>query len=62
MSAKGTLREQIRNGFLRQLLGREIWALSDQAVVSGTNFLTNVMLARYMGLRELESSRSRGCL
>ncbi|MGA2084513.1 MAG: hypothetical protein ABSG60_03225 [Terracidiphilus sp.] len=52
MSAKGTLREQIRNGFLRQLLGREIWALSDQAVVSGTNFLTNVMLARYMGLRE----------
>ncbi|HMD77936.1 MAG TPA: hypothetical protein VKG86_11245 [Terracidiphilus sp.] len=52
MSAKGTLREQIRNGFLRQLLGREIWALSDQAVVSGTNFLTNVMLARFMGLRE----------
>lgn len=52
MSAKGTLRERIRNGFLRQLLGREIWALSDQAVVSGTNFLTNVMLARFMGLRE----------
>ncbi|MGP8174353.1 MAG: lipopolysaccharide biosynthesis protein [Terracidiphilus sp.] len=52
MSAKGTLRERIRNGFLRQLLGREIWALSDQAVVSGMNFLTNVMLARFMGLRE----------
>jgi O-antigen/teichoic acid export membrane protein len=26
--------------------------LSDQAVISATNFLTNVMLARYMGLRE----------
>jgi O-antigen/teichoic acid export membrane protein len=37
---------------LHGLLGREIWALSDQAVVSATNFLTNVMLARFMGLRE----------
>jgi O-antigen/teichoic acid export membrane protein len=37
---------------LRQFLGREIWALGDQSVVSATNFLTNVMLARFMGLRE----------
>jgi O-antigen/teichoic acid export membrane protein len=39
-------------GLLRALLGRETWALTDQAVVSATNFLTNVMLARFMGLRE----------
>lgn len=37
---------------LRAFLGRETWALTDQAVVSATNFLTNVMLARFMGLRE----------
>ncbi len=37
---------------LRALAGRETWALTDQAVVSATNFLTNVMLARFMGLRE----------
>jgi O-antigen/teichoic acid export membrane protein len=36
----------------RWLLGREAWALADQAVVSASNFLTNVMLARFMGLRE----------
>jgi O-antigen/teichoic acid export membrane protein len=36
----------------RQISGRETWALTDQAVVSATNFLTNVMLARFMGLRE----------
>jgi O-antigen/teichoic acid export membrane protein len=42
----------IREGFRRQLRGRETWALTDQAVVSATNFLTNVMLARFMGLRE----------
>jgi len=30
----------------------EIWALADQSIVSATNFLTNVMLARFMGLRE----------
>jgi O-antigen/teichoic acid export membrane protein len=35
-----------------RLLGRESWALTDQAVVSATNFLTNIMLARFMGLRE----------
>ena len=38
--------------FRQQFLGREMWALGDQAVVSATNFLTNVLLARYMGLRE----------
>jgi O-antigen/teichoic acid export membrane protein len=35
-----------------RVLGRETWALTDQAVVSATNFLTNIMLARFMGLRE----------
>lgn len=44
--------ERLRSGLLGQFLGREIWALADQAIVSGTNFLTNVMLARFMGLRE----------
>jgi O-antigen/teichoic acid export membrane protein len=52
MSAKATLWKRIRNGLLRQILGREAWALTDQGIVSGTNFLTNVMLARFMGLRE----------
>src|ERR1035437_8362464 len=52
MNEKGALWERLRNGLLRQFLGREIWALTDQAVVSATNFLTNVMLARFMGLRE----------
>jgi O-antigen/teichoic acid export membrane protein len=52
MTAKDTLGERIRNGLLQQLSGRESWALGDQAVVSGTNFLTNVMLARFMGLTE----------
>jgi O-antigen/teichoic acid export membrane protein len=52
MNAESTLIERIRSGFLRQFLGRETWALSDQAVVSATNFLTNVMLMRFMGLRE----------
>ena len=52
MSAKERLWERIRNGFLRRILGREAWALTDQAVVSGTNFLTAVMLLRFMGLAE----------
>jgi O-antigen/teichoic acid export membrane protein len=37
---------------MRLLTGRESWVLADQSVVSGTNFLTAVMLLRYMGLRE----------
>jgi O-antigen/teichoic acid export membrane protein/glycosyltransferase involved in cell wall biosynthesis len=32
--------------------GREIWAITDQALVSGTNFLTNLIVARLLGLRE----------
>jgi O-antigen/teichoic acid export membrane protein len=52
MSAEFTLFERIRSGFLRQFLGREMWALTDQAVISATNFLTSVMLLRFMGLRE----------
>jgi O-antigen/teichoic acid export membrane protein len=52
MSVNATLAERIRSGFLRQFLGRETWALTDQAVVSATNFLTNIMLLRFMGLRE----------
>ena len=30
--------------------GRELWALSDQALVSGANFVTNLLLARSLGL------------
>jgi O-antigen/teichoic acid export membrane protein len=52
MSEKAALWERIRIGLPRQFLGREAWALTDQSVVSATNFLTNVMLARFMGLRE----------
>ena len=52
MAGKGALWERFRWGLLPQLLGREAWALADQAVVSATNFLTNVMLARFMGLHE----------
>jgi O-antigen/teichoic acid export membrane protein len=52
MDTKITLYERIWNGFLRQFLGREIWALTDQSIVSATNFLTNLMLVRFMGLRE----------
>jgi O-antigen/teichoic acid export membrane protein len=52
MSAEAHLWERVPHGFLRQFMGREIWALTDQSVVSATNFLTNVMLARFMGLRE----------
>jgi O-antigen/teichoic acid export membrane protein len=52
MKAESTHWERIRNGFLRQFVGREIWALTDQSIVSATNFLTNLMLVRFMGLRE----------
>lgn len=37
--------------FLRRFVGgRELWALSDQALVSGANFVTNLILARSLGL------------
>jgi O-antigen/teichoic acid export membrane protein len=52
MNAKNALWGRLRSGLLRQFMGREAWALADQAVVSATNFLTNVMLARFMGLQE----------
>jgi len=48
----GALLERLRSDVLRQFLGRETWALTDQAIVSATNFLTSVMLARFMGLHE----------
>jgi O-antigen/teichoic acid export membrane protein len=32
--------------------GREVWAIADQALVSGTNFLTNIIVARLLGLKE----------
>ena len=52
MKTKSALWERLRGSLLQKFLGREVWALTDQAVVSATNFLTNVMLARFMGLRE----------
>ncbi|MGD0800375.1 MAG: hypothetical protein ABR906_03585, partial [Terracidiphilus sp.] len=52
MSAYTTLWVRIRKPLSGQFQKREIWALTDQSVVSGTNFLTNIMLARFMGLRE----------
>src|ERR1035441_771138 len=52
MSEKASLGKRIQSGLCRQFLGREAWALTDQAVVSATNFLTSVMLLRFMGLRE----------
>jgi len=52
MTQANNLSVLIRDGLRRQLRGRETWALTDQCVVSATNFLTNVMLARFMGLRE----------
>ena len=52
MNACNAIGERIRKSLAGKLPGREAWALGDQAVVSGTNFLTNVMLARFMGLHE----------
>ena len=38
---------------LRKLTsGREVWAVADQALVSGTNFLTNVIVARSLGVAD----------
>jgi O-antigen/teichoic acid export membrane protein len=52
MNANNPLRERIWNALQRQFFARETWALADQAIVSATSFLTNLMLARFMGLRE----------
>jgi len=52
MIERATILKRFRNSAWWRKSGRETWALTDQSVVSGTNFLTNVMLARFMGLRE----------
>ena len=52
MNPESMRKGRIREGLHRLLRGREAWALADQSVVSATNFLTNVILARFMGLRE----------
>lgn len=38
--------------------GREVWGIADQALVSGTNFLTNIIVARLLGLKVLMSLAS----
>ena len=43
-------RRTVTNRLSRFLGGREIWALVDQALVSGSNFLTNIVLARMVGI------------
>jgi O-antigen/teichoic acid export membrane protein len=52
MDAKAGRGARASDWLYRLLKGRETWVLADQAIVSATNFLTNVMLARFMGLRE----------
>jgi O-antigen/teichoic acid export membrane protein len=52
MIAHSALWTRFQRGLLHRFLGRETWALVDQAIVSATNFLTNMMLVRFMGLRE----------
>jgi O-antigen/teichoic acid export membrane protein len=52
MIANNALWMRFQRGVLDRFLGREFWALADQAIVSATNFLTNMMLVRFMGLRE----------
>jgi O-antigen/teichoic acid export membrane protein len=42
----------LRRVILRLTMGKEISALCDQALVSGANFATNVILARVLGIRE----------
>src|SRR5215469_10227207 len=44
--------ESLRHRLLSVGGGREMSALIDQALVSGTNFITNVILARALGLRD----------
>jgi len=45
-SRSGRLRSLWRNGLA------EVWAVSDQALVSGLNFATNILLARVLGFRQ----------
>ena len=42
----------LRRAILRLSGGKELSALCDQALVSGANFATNVILARALGIRE----------
>jgi O-antigen/teichoic acid export membrane protein len=42
----------LRRALLRLSGGKELSALCDQALVSGANFATNVILARVLGIRE----------
>src|SRR5437879_5905536 len=44
--------ESIRRGLLGISGGREVSAMVDQALVSGINFITNVILARVLGLHD----------
>jgi O-antigen/teichoic acid export membrane protein len=41
--------KHLRFWLARLIAAREVWALADQALVSGTNFVTNVVLARLAG-------------
>jgi len=52
MSNTGNWMGLLRSQVTARIHRRELWALSDQAVVSGSNFLTNIMLARFIGLHE----------
>jgi O-antigen/teichoic acid export membrane protein len=52
MNPESNVKGRIREGVARLLQGREAWALGDQSIISATNFLTNVILARFTGLRE----------
>jgi O-antigen/teichoic acid export membrane protein len=46
------IKKMFQNSISRLRQGREFSALIDQALVSGSNFLTNVILARALGLNE----------
>ena len=52
MDVRRTIERLFYKGQFRRFAGSETWALTDQSVVSATSFLTSVMLARFMGLRE----------
>jgi O-antigen/teichoic acid export membrane protein len=49
---KQVVSTSLRRAILRFSGGRELFALCDQALVSGANFATNVILARVLGVRE----------
>lgn len=49
-AALGSRAYTLRSLTRRLSNGRELWALSDQALVSGANFLTNLLLARCLGV------------